>query len=223
VMGGLAVLAVCATTMRAEDVSSGWYFGTDGGVSMMPAIRGLSSIAAMSSGGGGGSPTQTVHDPHLKLDVGTRLSLQAGYGFALSPKLTLGTELESGLIWNPLSSMTDGGGEHALGGNFYQVPILGNLVLSYHCGKWVPYIGAGGGVDVNSLDIYSRGGHPTVFSGSDIGPAVQGEAGLRYQLTDRSELGVGYKYLAAFSEKLNGFRASSVQSHAISLSYTYHF
>jgi opacity protein-like surface antigen len=53
---------------------------------------------------------------------------------------------------------------------------------------------------------------------------MQGQAGVRYQLSEKTELGLGYKYLTAFSEKLgNDGRLSEVNNHTVDLSFTYHF
>jgi opacity protein-like surface antigen len=155
-----------------------------------------------------------------------RWGLEAGYGFKLSDKLTVGVEAESGVAWNALSSRTHGdpSSENELGGNFYQIPILANVVANYHIGKWTPYVGIGGGMDYCSVNIYSSGGGPTVDAGSDFGPAFQAKAGVHYQLCEKMDVGLGYKYLDAFSERFGGgSRASSVQSHDVYIDLTYHF
>jgi opacity protein-like surface antigen len=205
VLGGFALLAACATTAQA-DVSSGFYMSSDAGLNLMTGIRG--SV-------GGGS--------NIRLDAGARWGLEAGYGIKLSDQLTLGVEAESGLIWNGLSSIQGGGMETEIGGNLYQVPVLGNLILNYHTGKWTAYIGAGGGVEYLSANIWSVANSPAVVAGDDWGPAVQALAGVKYQLTEQVEVGLGYKYLTAFSEKFSGDRLSEVNNHTISLNLTYHF
>jgi opacity protein-like surface antigen len=205
VIGGLAILAVCGTTAKGDDGSTGWYLSSDAGMNMMPGIRGGQQTAA----------ARAAEDPDVRLNPGLRWGLEGGYRFSLAPKLTLGAELESGILWNSLSSIRSGSGESATSGDLYQIPILANAVFNYHIDKWVPYVGVGGGLD--GVELNKNGTH------TDFGPAMQGMAGVRYQLTEKTELGLGYKYLDAFSEKLNGFRASSVQSHAFSLSFTFHF
>jgi opacity protein-like surface antigen len=209
VLGGCALLAAGATTMQA-DVSSGFYTSSDAGLNLMTGIR---------SGSG-----------EIRLDPGMRWGLEAGYGFKLADQLTLAVEAESGIIWNGFSSVKvnfggeDGGLETEVGGNFWQVPVLGNVVLNYHTGKWTAYAGFGGGVDYVSANIWSEANTSIIGAGSDWGPAVQAEAGVRYQLTEKAELGLGYKYLTAFSEKLTeDTRLSEVNNHTISLSFTYHF
>jgi opacity protein-like surface antigen len=219
VLGGIAILAACATATLADGVSSGWYAGVDSGLNMMPGIRGNGF------GGGGGGETTTPGDPKIRLSAGARVGVEVGYGFNLTDKLTLGVEAESGAAWNGLSSVTAGspGSEQQLGGNFYQIPVLGNLVASYHIGKWIPYVGVGGGLDYCSVNIYSPANSPFVGAGSDWGPAIQAKAGVRYQLTEKIDVGVGFKYLDAFSEKLGGFRASSIQSYDVGIDLAFHF
>lgn len=205
-LGSAAILAACATAASAAgDVTQGFYISSDTGLNLMSGVH--------DSAGG-----------VTKLDPGVRWGLEAGYGIKLADQLTLGFEGESGFIWNQLSSYsTPFSGEQEFGGNNYQVPILGNVVLNYHWGKWTGYVGAGGGVDYISLNARSGADMPIVLAGSDFGPAAQGEIGVKYQICQSTEVGVGYKYLTAFSESLSGNRLSEVNNHAISLSLTYHF
>jgi opacity protein-like surface antigen len=208
VLGGLALMAACATTMQADGIAPGFYLSSDTGLNMMTGIRG--------EGGGGGGTT-------LRLDPGMRWGLEAGYGIKVADQLTLGLEAESGFVWNGFSSLESGSRETELGGNAWQIPFLANLVLNYHVNKWTPYFGFGGGLDYISANIWSSDGHPTILAASDIGPAMQAEAGVKYQLTDHVEVGLGYKYLTAFSEKVSGDRLSEVNNHTLGLSLTLHF
>jgi opacity protein-like surface antigen len=207
VLGGIAVLAACAPTMLAGDITQGFYMSSDAGVNLMTGIR--------SEGG------------EVRLNPGVRWGLEGGYGFKLADQLTLGLEAESGIIWNSLSSVRFDGMENELGGNAYQVPILANAILNWHYGKWTPYIGVGGGIDDVSANERSFANFVSgPAAGSDWGPAFQAEAGVRYALSANCELGAGYKYLAAFSQKLGDEfqdRISQVNNHTIYLSLTYHF
>lgn len=197
VIGGLASWAACAPATQADGVTPGWYLSADGGLNMMQDFHFIHT------------------DTKISTDAGMRWGLEGGYAFKLSEKLTLGTELESGMLWNSLSSVTRHGAETSLSGDFYQVPILCNLVLNYHVGKWVPYVGFGGGLDF--VDANHNG------SSTDFGPAAQVEGGLRYELCARTELGLGYKGLAAFSEAFKGSRPDMLLNHAVLLSLMYHF
>ncbi|MGA2750563.1 MAG: outer membrane beta-barrel protein [Verrucomicrobiota bacterium] len=204
VVGAAALFAACATTIQAGDASPGFYMSTDAGLNMITGIRGEHS--------------------EVRLDPGMRWGLEAGYRFKLADQLTLGVEAESGAMWNSLSSIKNGGAETELGGNTYQIPILANVIVNYQLGKWTPYVGLGGGLDYISVNLWSRDGQSHPGAGSDFGPAMQGQAGVRYQLSEKTELGLGYKYLTAFSEKLgNDGRLSEVNNHTVDLSFTYHF
>jgi opacity protein-like surface antigen len=100
------------------------------------------------------------------------------------------------------------------------------VVLNSHTGQWSPYLGVGAGLDYISANAWSTGGFPTIAADDDFGPSFQAEAGVRNQLSDRMEVGLGYKYLAAFSEKLSDDiqdRLSQAKNHTASLSFTHHF
>jgi opacity protein-like surface antigen len=180
VIGGLAMLAVCATTAKADGAPAGWYLSSDAGINTMESFR------------------------HVSTEPGGRWGLEGGYALSLSPQLTLGTELETGILYNNLRS----GKAH---GEATQIPLLANLVLNCHVGKWVPYLGVGGGVENTSISVGGGGYH-----GTDL--AFQAQAGLRYQLSDNLDVGLGYKYLADFTS-----RNVTISNNALLLSATYHF
>lgn len=207
VLSGFAIFAACAIPAQAGDVTQGFYVSTDTGVNLMSGVH---------------TPGGT-----LRLQPGVRGDLDAGFGIKLADQVTLGLEGEAGFIWNQLDSVRFDGVEYQIGGNQYQIPLLGNLILNWHAGKWTTYIGAGGGVDYVSINERSVFGAPSgPADGDDWGPAVQGQAGVKYAICSNCEVGVGYKYLGAFSEKYAGSiqeRASIINNHAIFLSLTFHF
>lgn len=206
VLGGFALL-VCATSTQAADPTQGLYVNMDTGINLMTGIRTTAG--------------------NIRMQPGVRGDLDVGYGIKLADQVTLGLEAEGGFIWNQFSSIEAGGAETEFGGNNYQVPVLGNVVLAWHAGKWTPYIGGGGGVDYVAMNARSYGNGNFVFNGSDWGPAVQGEAGVKYAICSNCEVGLGYRYLAAFSERIGGdglgLRASQINNHTISLMFTIHF
>jgi opacity protein-like surface antigen len=141
---------------------------------------------------------------HVSTEPGVRWGLEGGYAFHIASKLTLDAELESGFIYNSIRA-----GSHD--GQDDQIPFLGNLVLKYHIGKWVPYFGAGAGGDNVNLSAGGGGYYNVDF-------AAQGEAGVRYELSDHIDVGLGYKYLCDFTSK-----NIQLSNHAFLLSATYHF
>lgn len=199
-IGSLSVMTLIMTA-GAQEVKQGFYMSTDGGINIIQNVT--SSV-------GGVKGT-------LSMDPGLRWSLSAGYGFRLSPNLLLGLEAESGVLWNGFDSVSALGVKVPIDGDYTQVPFLGNVVLSLKEGKWVPYIGAGGGGTYSYASINSVGGIPVGSSGNSTDGAFQAEAGIKYAFTDNLELGLGYKYLAVFQ---NG---ATINNHAISAALTFRF
>ncbi len=184
VIGGLAMLAVCATSAKAQSDQTGWYLSTDGGINFLESWD------------------------HVSTEPGWRVGLEGGYAFKIAPHLTLAPEVETGFIFNTIRA---GGYD----GEDDQIPILGNLVLNYHVGKWVPYIGAGIGGDSVGLSINTPYGGGRYYN-MDL--AAQGEAGVRYEINDHFDVGLGYKYFVDFTS-----RNTQLSNHGVLLSLTYHF
>jgi opacity protein-like surface antigen len=157
---------------------------------------------------------------HFSARPGVRFSVAPGYDFLSTGKLTLGADFETGMSYNDLNSIRDAGVRTPLRGHYYQVPLLGDLVLKFHPNSFVvPYIGVGGGGDWSSARI-----HPASFIGAssssdEIDPAVEGIAGVRFRLNSMSELGFGYKYLAAFP----GGGNSNTATHAALATFNLRF
>jgi opacity protein-like surface antigen len=150
---------------------------------------------------------------------GIRLDAEPGYNFLATDKLTLGAEFEAGLIYNYLRSVRQGGNPTSLRGDYYQVPLLGNLVLKFHPNSFVaPYIGVGGGGDYSSANIHSPGFFGFKNWNDEIDPAVQGKAGVRFRLNSMSDMGVGYKFLAAFPSE-----GRYIGTHAAEFTFTVRF
>jgi len=179
-VGGLSMLVVCATIARADGgAGEGFYLGTDAGLNILEGNK------------------------NVRTEPGVRWDLEGGYGFKLSPQLTLAPELEAGWIYNNL--------RHT--GEINQIPLLCNFVLNAHLGKWVPYFGLGGGGDIINASSGKGGG----YSNMDL--ALQAQAGVRYMVTDHFDVGVGYKYLVDFLEH----RGETASDNSFLLSASYHF
>lgn len=195
-MAAAALLVVTAVTAHAGDSASGWYMGTDLGANIMSklTVPGTGSVTA---------------------DTGLRWDGDFGYAIKVSDHLSIAPELEIGLLYNGLNKATPyGGPSHAIDAEYYQVPVLANLVLNWHFNPhWVAYAGAGGGADVSSL---SSTGTPFVASETDAAWQVLG--GIRYKFGGACDAGVGYKYLAVQPTGLK-----TIGNSAITASFTYHF
>ena len=149
---------------------------------------------------------------------GARFSVEPGYNFIADRQLTLGAEFETGFIYNYLNSVRQTGSPTTRG-DYYQTPILANLVLKLNPdGFVVPYIGVGGGGDYSSVRIHTPGFFGFDNWNDEVDPAAQGMIGVRFRLNPMSELGVGYKFLAAFPD-----HGSYVGTHSVSASFTMRF
>ena len=152
---------------------------------------------------------------------GVRFGVEPGFNFLASDSLTLGAEFETGVIYNYISSIRNAGAGTNLRGDLYQVPVLGNLVLKLNTDSFVlPYLGVGGGGDYSSVSIRNQ---PFFHFGNsttddEFDPAVQAMVGVRFRITPISEVGVGYKFLAAFPNE-----GSTLTTHAVQASFTLHF
>ena len=153
-------------------------------------------------------------------DDGVRIDLDPGYNFLNAGRLTLAGEFETGVTYDRISSVSIAGFQTPMRGDYYQVPLLVNLVASFHPISFVvPYLGAGGGGDCSFARIRTPFFFGYSSSNSDqVDPAVQAEAGVRFPLNPVCDLGVGYKFLAAFPSQ--GY---NVPTHAIFASLTLRF
>jgi opacity protein-like surface antigen len=150
---------------------------------------------------------------------GVRLGVEPGFNFLAGDRLTLGGEFETGVIYNYLYSIKEAGSPTSLRGDFYQVPILGNLVLKLHPDSFVvPYVGVGGGGDYSRARIHMPGFFDSETHNEEIDPAVQAMAGVRFRLNAICELGFGYKFLAAFPSEGRYFG-----THSASVTFTLRF
>jgi opacity protein-like surface antigen len=150
---------------------------------------------------------------------GVRAGLEPGFNFVSTDSLALGAEFESGIIYNYLYRIDNAGAPTSLRGDYYQVPVLGNLVLRLHTGIGiVPYIGVGGGGDYSSARIHNPGIFHSDTWDDEFDPAVQAMAGVHFRLNPVAEVGFGYKYLADFPDE-----GWAVATHAVEASFRVRF
>ena len=143
----------------------------------------------------------------LTVDPGIRFSVVPGYRIYNDDIFGVSLQAETGLVWNQVS-----GNAH---GDLYQVPFLAGFEYAFHTGCLVePYIGVEGGGVYADFDYYnfSHGKE------SSVSGAVEGMAGVRFKLSDSAELGVGYKFMAAFP---SGY--DYLGTHAVSLTFVLRF
>jgi hypothetical protein len=201
----VAVAPLYAATPYAADSSKdlGFYFNSGLGPSFMPDFQ----------------SSRFGFPVNFHMDTGVRLSLTPGYNFLATSRLTLGGEFETGVIYNRVSQVLEANSPISLQGDYYQVPMLANLVLKINPdSSVVPYIGVGGGGDCSFARI-DKPGFPGCETHSDrIDPAVQGMCGVSFRLNARTDVSLGYKYLAAFPDQ-----GKYIGTHSVMANFTMKF
>src|SRR6185503_1482063 len=90
---------------------------------------------------------EATTDNAVKFDPGFHFGMAVGHELVRY----VSVEVESGFNYNSLRSIEGGGHSD---GNFYRVPILGNLVLKYpNRSRFIPVIGAGAGAHWSVFDM----------------------------------------------------------------------
>lgn len=218
-------------------------------LSLMGAVGGLTLFAALPGLGqntrfyvkGGLGPALTEDTDLREFNgpvTGTKVKFDPGFQFRLAGgfQITdwLATELESGVTYNTIKSIT---GAAQSDGSLANAPVLANLVLqcpSKNC-RFTPYIGGGLGVSSAVLDAHDIVIGNTVLSGtqSDAVFAYHGFAGVRYSINDRMEVSLDYRYFGTtapnwetdvqFGPGTGHTRFGDNQTHSITAAFTYRF
>ena len=210
-----------------------------GGLGLFSTVPGFSQSTRFYVRGGIG-PAFT-EDTRLKEFngpvTGTKVKFDPGvqFRFAGGFEITewLATELESGVTYNTIRSIT---GADEARGSLANAPVLANLVLQCprKC-RFAPYVGGGLGVSTSVLDADNISLNGTVLSGtqSDAVFAYHGFAGLRYNINDRMAVSLAYRYFATtqptwdadvvFGSGTGRTRFGDNQTHSVTASFTYSF
>jgi opacity protein-like surface antigen len=135
-------------------------------------------------------------DTKVKFDPGVQFRIAGGF------RITqwLSTELETGVTYNDLKSIT--GASH-VDASLANAPILANLVLQCPTGKcrFTPYIGGGGGGSWSMLDAHDiniNGTHLSDYQ-STLVWAYHGFGGVLYHINEHMGVSVEYRYLGTSS------------------------
>lgn len=167
-----------------------------------------------------------VNGNAVKLDPGFHFGI--GIGEQLASFLRV--EVESGFNYNKLNSIA---GATASSGNFYRIPVLGNVVLQLANGTgFVPVIGAGVGGQWLAFDAQNVAlGATSVNESSETWVfSYQGYAGIRYEINERFSLGLFYHYNVAdapswtfTSIPTGNLKLDSIRTHSVSLTLGWWF
>lgn len=161
-----------------------------------------------------------VNGNAVKFDPGFHFGI--GIGEQLASFLRV--EVESGFNYNKLNSIA---GATASSGNFYRVPVMGNVVLQFaNSTGLVPVIGAGVGGQWIGFDAQnvSLGGTTVNESSETWVFGYQVYAGVRYEFNERFSLGVFYHYTVADAPSwkfdaipAGNLKLDSIRTHSVSL------
>jgi opacity protein-like surface antigen len=153
------------------------------------------------------------------------------FGMAIGHELTryISIEVESGFNYNSLKSIGDA---TESSGNFYRVPILGNLVLKYpNRTGIIPIVGAGAGAHWSVFDAQNVTFGATRLSDDEETWtfAYQGYAGVCYKFRENMSMGVFYHYSVEdgpswdFGSAGGNFKLDSLRTHSLSLTFGWYF
>jgi opacity protein-like surface antigen len=131
-------------------------------------------------------------------NAGQKVPFDPGIGGNISVGVditdALSVELQTGASASDIN--TSGSTALAFAGNnadIYQIPLLANVIFKAPLpGGLMPYVGAGFGGAVTELEVYQ---HHFYQSDTDITPAYQAMAGVKFALNRHTQLGVGYRFL----------------------------
>jgi opacity protein-like surface antigen len=177
-----------------------------------------------------GIPPSIFTSGTTTFNFGARGDVALGYNLNKS----FAAEFDTGLLWNSADKI----GTNTLSSlnqsfDTYTIPVLANLTYKIPMkGPWSSYVGIGVG-GAASILVYN-------LNGSDLSDcnfvfAYQAEAGLRYQLSQNSSLGIAYDFLGTTDPSWNLSQTIGVSTtsyhlkekgfytHSITLSFTWDF
>lgn len=163
----------------------------------------------------------------IQFDTGLRAGLAIGY--KVTPSFA--AELETGVIWNGVHSIQNNTlSTLGASADLYQIPVLADVIYEPLHGSFQPYVGAGlGGVagifDSSNIPLFAPPG--ASYSATDWTFAYQLEAGFKYAVSEKVELGLAYKFLAttdhSWTDSGVTFKTDGTMTHAILATFTWRF
>lgn len=187
-----------------------FYVGFDAGVAFQQNVTLRNSL---------GDSENISYNPGLRTDV--------QFGWQMTTDWAV--ELELGILGNQVKSSYVLGTEY-WDVNFYQLPMMANVIYSHQLGRhWSLY--AGGGIGP-VFSYYENDWCDTTPSATSFG--YQGLAGLKYHFNERYEMGVGYKFLDTTGYTVGSgvaydgitptdYKSDGNLSHSILLTFTWRF
>jgi opacity protein-like surface antigen len=197
-LGSTLLLAADPVQLKAED--SNWYFKGEAGPSFVNNITTTSTDLF-----------GTTRTTKSSFKTGFRFDVDGGYQFNDSWAL----EAELGFIYNTVDFSNSAGTTSPAP---YQLPFLVNGIYTLPLDWRVkPYVGAGLGLVVTGLNELG-----------DVNGAGQLLAGVKYEVNERIDVGLGYKFLITTehdwsSDVLGDTHSNRTLSHSILATVTVKF
>jgi len=158
----------------------------------------------------------------IELNPGARFGGAFGWQFSQP----LAAEFETGLTLNSVDKI-GGVAVSSYGGraDIYQIPMLVNLVYTLPVqGKIKPYIGVGGGGIATVADMQTPLGG---IDDTDFTFGYQGFVGVKWALSERADVGLGYKFLASLDHSWSSrgvtLKTDAAFTHSLMLSFCWKF
>lgn len=235
----LALLAVALATSPAASAHAQahasehrFYLTTDFGVGFLEDADITTFASPLPNPTLGAAPVVPPAGGQATFHPGFRFDASGGYEFALGGASFLSAELATGLIFNRLDKLEWPGRSYSARGEWFQVPVLGNVIWRYRLAHSItPYLGGGGGAIFSAMSVDSFSGYGQVAevdeSDLDTVGAYQAFAGVQFDLSDTTALGLAYKFLGtsgpAWSFSGGKVELDNVIVHTLALTLTYRF
>lgn len=196
----------------------GFYIGTELGGTVVPDI----DLGSYDAGFG--------TDVSAKVDLNPGIRFDLPLGYRVNEWFSM--EFAPGVMWNSFNALelSAGSAEASvnLSGNYIQVPLLVNFILTIPTNsKWEPYFGGGiGGLFsyLNVTEIYSISAPEN--SGTSWALGYSAIAGLNYHISRDMSFGFNYKFTGTGTQNWTGDYdglSTNVYTHSASLSATFRF
>jgi opacity protein-like surface antigen len=160
---------------------------------------------------------------HMQFAPGWCLTGDAGYSFSR----LFSADLESGVVWNDISSLDGQSLAGIASAHLAEIPVLANGVFTYPLGHFKPYLGAGLGLAVGVFESSNIPGSGPSFSDTDLTFAYQFQVGLKYSLNQNMELGLSYRFFGtsghSWTDNGISLNTDGTMTHLIEATFTWRF
>jgi len=136
--------------------------------------------------------------PGLKLEFDPGVHLSAAGGYQVTDWFA--AELQTGFSINGVDKFSPSSNIRVRDSSFGNFPMMANAVFQYPCRcGFIPFVGGGLGASISTFfaDDISDGTVIVDGTDSDAVFAYQVFGGLRYELSERMDLGLTYKYFVS--------------------------